>query len=158
MAAGFYQECLCTFSIHPSFSYMKRAQSVLVLPPDVSHLTSYSQARLNVCHQSLNTPQHAFFFSSGVCGEGERRPWRSWILERPSDHSSHSSVWHLVASTCSPSLCFWSRQYVFQQQVCEERELIGFNPDQMFLVGHLSNDTPFYGPLVGSQPADIHLY
>lgn len=33
-----------------------------------------------------------------------------------------------------------------------------FNPDQMFLVGHLSNDTPFYGPSVGTQPADIHLY
>lgn len=67
-------------------------------------------------------------------GHGALGSWRTLLIILLTRLSGIS--WRAPAR----GLCFWSRQYVFQQQVCEERELIGFNPDQMFLVGHLSND------------------
>lgn len=103
------------YIFHSSSSYMKRAQSVMVLPPHVFHRLSDQ----TVCSQLFTgsseclSPnfKHAdsnmlFSLALELGGEGGYRPWPSWILESCSDHSSHSCVWHLVVSACSPSLSF----------------------------------------------------
>ncbi len=109
------------------------------------------------------------------------------FLDNSSDNSFHSSVRNLVRSTgwwpvygeimffplpdYGPSSAHWNIQKYRNPSVtnaismfCNNkvakvlRKLFAFTHHEMFLVWHVGNETPFYRPSVGTEPANINFH